>query len=201
MKTTTVLAALLALMIASGHAAPAQQTAIIPGDRRIDWTGHAGVPGGIPARATIHVTLNPGATAAQINQAIQNCPADQVVFLNAGTYTLSAPIDFNGKQRMTLRGAGPGQTILRPGNLGYAITSGQTAWYGSARTITGGNTKGSTSITVDNASGIQAGTVVNMWQDADPSFYWTRSPSYRQDHTGQFAMVKAAGDMPRMWCA
>jgi len=35
-----------------------------------------------------------------------------VVFLNAGTFTLSSGIDFAGKSSVTLRGAGPDQTTL-----------------------------------------------------------------------------------------
>ena len=64
----------------------------IAASRRIDWS-QAGVPGGIPNRSTICATLNPGATAAQINSAIAAC-SNGVVYLNAGTYNLSAGITF-----------------------------------------------------------------------------------------------------------
>src|SRR5436305_7233411 len=74
--------------------------------RAIDWS-QAGVVGGIPNRATVCTTLNPGATAAQINAALAACPTGQVVFLNAGTYNISAGIIFNNKRGVTLRGAGP----------------------------------------------------------------------------------------------
>jgi hypothetical protein len=160
----------------------------IPPERSIDWS-KSGVPGGIPNRTTIFATFNPGATAAQINTAIQNCPSNQVVFLNAGTYNLTAPLTFNRKNHVTLRGAGMGKTIIQRSGSGAVIDSGSTAAFGTIRQILGGNTKGSTSITVDTASGIQPGTILNIFQDADPSFYWTRQSTYRQDHTGQFVMV------------
>src|SRR5438128_6765777 len=84
---------------------------ILDTSRAIDWN-QAGVIGGIPNRTSICATLNPGATAAQINSAIAACPSGQVVFLNAGTYNLSAGIVFDNKSNVTLRGAGPDQTFL-----------------------------------------------------------------------------------------
>src|SRR5262249_59966409 len=84
---------------------------IIAPSRAIDWTT-AGVVGGIPTRTQICSTLSPGATAPDINSAIANCPAGQVVFLNAGTYNLTSGIVFNNKSNVTLRGAGPNQTFL-----------------------------------------------------------------------------------------
>src|SRR5438876_11669928 len=88
-----------------GIAAAADAQTTISSSRRIDWSA-AGVPGGIPSRTTICATLNPDATAAQINGAIAACPGDQVVKLTAGLYNLSAGIVFNNKNNVTLRGAG-----------------------------------------------------------------------------------------------
>lgn len=140
------------------------------------------MPGGIPNRAIICATLSPGADAPQINSAIQSCSANQVVFLNAGTYNITGLITFQNKNSVTLRGAGPGQTILRmTGNTG--ITSGQTPDYLAVEhSITGGNTKGSTSITVDSATGISPGTFVNIYQGDDPDFYWSKWGA--TNHTG-----------------
>src|SRR5438309_8545983 len=84
---------------------------ILNTSRAIDWS-QAGVIGGIPNRTSICATLNPGATAAQINSAIASCPSGQVVFLNAGTYNLSSGIVFDNKSNVTLRGAGANQTFL-----------------------------------------------------------------------------------------
>src|SRR3989442_10135875 len=84
---------------------------ILDTSRAIDWN-QAGVIGGIPNRTSICATLNPGATAAQINSAIASCPSGQVVFLNAGTYNLNTGLMFNGKSNVTLRGAGPDKTFL-----------------------------------------------------------------------------------------
>lgn len=82
---------------------------ILDPSRAIDWS-NAGVTGGIPNRTTICATLNPGATASQINSAISSCPSGQVVKLNAGSYTLSSGLQM--KSNVTLRGAGAASTIL-----------------------------------------------------------------------------------------
>src|SRR5437870_12782730 len=64
---------------------------ILSPSRATDWS-QAGVTGGIPNRTTICATLNPGATAAQINSAIASCPNGQVVQLGAGSFNLASPI-------------------------------------------------------------------------------------------------------------
>src|SRR5688572_5739283 len=99
------------------------------------WQGSVGVSGGIPARSTIYVALNPGATVSQINAALANCPPDQVVFLNAGTYTLSGGI-LLGKDRVTLRGAknaaGVPTTVLNftsiSGGAAIRVEKGSGGW-------------------------------------------------------------------------
>src|SRR6266851_3628268 len=83
---------------------------IIDPSRAVDWS-RAGTS--IPNRTTNCATLSSGATSSQINSAISSCPANQVVFLNPGTYNLSAGITFNGHGNVTLRGAGPTLTILQ----------------------------------------------------------------------------------------
>src|SRR5881296_2837775 len=84
---------------------------ILDPSRAVDWS-QAGIPGGIPNRTTICASLDPGATYTQINTAIAAC-TNGVVYLNAGTYSLSGGITFEGTSNVTLRGAGPDQTILQ----------------------------------------------------------------------------------------
>ena len=149
-KTLLLLSLILLCLSTYSHA----QT-VIDASRRIDWS-NAGVPGGIPNRTTVCAILNPGATAAQINSAIANCPSGQVVFLNAGTYNLSAQLIFNNKSNVTLRGAGADQTKLiftagggcRSGNTAnICLTNAESNWVGgpthTANWI-GGYAKGTT---------------------------------------------------------
>jgi hypothetical protein len=136
--------------------------AIIPADRRINW--EPGVPGGIPNRTTIFATVtqapynanNNGAAdaATAIQNAINACPSNQVVFIPAGVYQLNS--DLAMKQGITLRGAGRNSTILRytgSGNSVIRFASGSYDYDFSRSTshnLTGGYTKGSTNLTMAN---------------------------------------------------
>ena len=90
---------------------------IIPADRRIDWS-NTGIPGGIPNRTIICEIIDSalygnGITDATvvIQTAIDNCPDGQVVYLPPGIYIISDTIHLDDYD--TLRGAGPGITILK----------------------------------------------------------------------------------------
>ena len=151
-------------VVLMGLASYSEAQPILSASRQIDWS-KAGVPGGIPLRTTVCATLNPGATAAQINGAIAACPSGQVVFLNAGTYNLSSGIVFNNKNNVTLRGAGPDRTFLifsagnACGGLGgdLCFMNGDTNSSSDARNVanwTAGYSAGATTITLGaNTSG------------------------------------------------
>jgi PKD repeat protein len=147
----------------------ATESTIIPADRRIDWT-YCGVPGGIPARTTISTTLNPGATASQINAAIAACPSGQVVYLSAGTYNNMGAIHFASKSGVTLRGAGAGQTIINSNVAGggsYCIDSDYWGFSG-ATAISSGYVKGSTSLTMSaTPTNFAVGKLIMIYQDDD----------------------------------
>jgi hypothetical protein len=180
----------LHLLVAPIAAVAQPWSGILSPTRAIDWSA-AGVQGGIPSRTTICATLNPGATAAQINSAIANCPTGQVVFLNAGTYTLNENLLFNNKSGVTLRGAGADLTklvwssntvissscfgpnalvCLRNGEPNYvgAFSGGTANW-------TAGYAKGATVITLSNTTNITAGNMLWLDQlnDADGDGYPT----------------------------
>ena len=149
---------------------------ILSPSRAVDWT-NVGIPGGIPNRTTLCATLNPGATAAQINNAISACPAGQVVFLNAGTYNLAGEIIM--KSNVTLRGAGADQTILKFSGGGNACSlggnedvcfAGSFNWTGgpsNLTTWTSGYAKGTTQITLGSTAGLQPGRLLILDQAND----------------------------------
>lgn len=154
-------------------AAPA--TEIIPADRRIDW--RPGIPGGIPARTTVcaDVKTDFGARGdgvtddtAAIRSAIAACPANQVVYLPAGTYALSAELAVSGKG-VVVRGAGPDQTRL----VSHATTGNVISFVGQRTTtvanILSGADQGSTAIAVDDASSFAIGDFVIVDQRNDPA--------------------------------
>jgi len=167
----------------SNQSAPASATTqaagtpgtVIDPSRSIDWSaGNVGVAGGIPNRSTVCATLNPGATAAQINTAIANCASGGVVFLNAGIYNLSSGISLIGKNNITLRGAGPDQTkLIFGGSSGCIIFNAAICLSGSNFTVadnapsfnwTAGYVKGATQITVNSTAGMSVGSLLVLDQ-------------------------------------
>jgi hypothetical protein len=131
-------------------------------------------------------TLNPGATAAQINAAIATCPSGQVVSLSAGNYALSDD-GIVMKSGVTLRGAGSDKTLLVFATTNYCSNlmaaicfSGSNDWTGAANTQpgganaaawTGGYAQGSTQITLTGvgSTGITAGQYIYLDQANDTS--------------------------------
>jgi hypothetical protein len=127
-------------------------------NRLYPWPEYCGVPGGIPARMTIYTTLGLGGqsptyaqsvTATQIQNAIAACPANQVVYLYPGTYNIGN-WSWGSKSGVTLRGAGPGKTNLRPTGSGSLIGSNYLTMDGTGQAIASGYTKGSMSITLSS---------------------------------------------------
>ena len=122
-----ILIVVIVIHFFSGHLYAQLWSGILDPSRAVNWT-RAGVPGGIPARATICSTLgvpgqpptyNQSVTAAQITNAIAGCPSGEVVFLNTGTYHLTCYdtcIEFmrgsTPVSNVTLRGAGADQTFI-----------------------------------------------------------------------------------------
>ena len=148
---------------------------IIKPARRIDWYGNVGVPGGIPAnRTTVYQNFSPGATAAQINTAIADCPANQVVYLNAGTYTIGT-LNLAKNNDVTLRGAGPGVTIIQTTGGSTAISADEYGFAGAAA-ISSGYTKGSTAITMSSApsANFVVGTCMSLDQDDESGLVFNR---------------------------
>lgn len=148
----------------------------------------AGVEGGIPARETIcaDVTKAPygadttGATSAvaAIQAAIDACPDGQVVSVPAGKYLIDGTLVI--KSAITLRGAGAatelltsGSSAVRIGSLGPWPPPKANADY--RMSISGGATRGSTSISVADTSKMEVGNMVTVSEEDDPDLVWTKS--------------------------
>lgn len=144
---------------------------VLPADRAITW--RPGVPGGVPARATVcaNVVTNYGARgdgAADDSSAIQNainaCPAGQVVFVPAGTYRLNRQLSI--AKGVVLRGAGPTATKLRTYAAWHGIQMGDWPASPSGIDIVGSPGKGSTTLSVSGA-GFAAGDYIVIDQVND----------------------------------
>ena len=137
---------------------------VIPAARRTAWDpgilsdGQLGLPlgaDGIPQRTNVCATLSPG---ADIQAAINACPAGQVVQLNAGTFTVSSTITLT--KGVVLRGAGyqgapTGTTIVKTGGgtvLAIGTGHDSTCYGGTAYGLTQDGAKEATSVSVGAAA-------------------------------------------------
>jgi chitodextrinase len=157
---------------------PAGPNTVIPPQRLATWTKGVtvGVKGGIPTRTTlIDVTAAPynadktGATdsVAAINAAITAASSNSVVYFPAGTYRINSAITVQ-KSNITLRGAGMNSTIIDCRGTGCIVFRGGDGFYNAPQfPITAGLTKGSTQITVSNASTISIGQLLKIVSDND----------------------------------
>jgi hypothetical protein len=76
-------------------------------------TSEAMTASGIPNRTKIYTTLSPNGKddTAQVNTALSNCPAGQVIQLTAGVFHITGNGLAISVSSCTLRGAGPGQLL------------------------------------------------------------------------------------------
>jgi hypothetical protein len=200
--TKTASAAVTVVASGSGGSggAPEADLAFLPADRVTKW--NPGVLGGIPVRTTVCATIDAatfgnGATDATsaIQAAINACPVGQVVQLSTGTFKVST----NGTylrigKGITLRGAGPGLTILQKTDgaepnteavgpspspiliLGPARWAAPPGFAGSTN-LTADGVKGTSSITVASTTGLSVGQIVLLDELSGAS--WQPDPAGR----------------------
>ena len=177
--------ALLLLMVLTSGAVFSE---IIPLDRICDWTPgvNVGVPGGIPHRTVIGSTVDAAAygtgevdASAAIGAAIDACPSGQVVMIPAGTYRLDHRVDRARAGNITIRGAGLGKTILKATSKTQVLLLGTADWPRATAglAITAGATKGSTVLTVADASSITVGKLVRIEQNDLPYVICSTAPT------------------------
>ena len=151
---------------------------IIASDRAINWA-NTGIPGGIPARATICYNDRGGHIRERLVRCHgwHQCCAERVrigqtVKLGAGTFKILGTI--NIPSNVTLRGSGPQSTILNVlGTSGAAISMGgygSTPTAGNSVNINSGATAGSTSIVVSSAANMAVGRYILVTELNDSSF-------------------------------
>ena len=189
-------------------------SAFLSADRATTWNpGMMGVDG-IPVRSTICSKLNPRGgeldDTAQIQAAINRCPAGQIVQLEVGTFTINGGNFLLINKGITLRGAGPGRTTLAKTNgakpfqsdvsanpspliiVGpsrYSTTSDASGVVGSTA-LTADGAKGTHSVTVTSAAGFSPGQIVLL--DETSGAGWQTDPQGR----GQ---IWAAPDWRVVW--
>lgn len=177
---------------------------ILPADRSTMWNPGLMSVGGISNRTTIFTNVNASSygngaqdASAGIQAALEACPAGQVVQLSAGTFTVNNLLLIHSA--ITLRGAGPGVTILQktngarprlsptqpvdPGTYNPdaqpLVIIGASRWPGPDSTrsqnLKADGAKGASSITVQNASALSAGKFVLL--DELSGAFWQPTPT------------------------
>jgi hypothetical protein len=191
------LAVFLILARAGNVVAQEPAAVAIPLDRLTTWA--PGIPGGIPSVTTVFRTIDPDAfgdgqadATEAINGAIQaagdasSASERQVVYLPPGRYRTSRPIDLN-RSHVVLRGAGPGLTHvwLSSKDDVPAVRMG-VFWpeYGPPVDVVGSVPRGARSITLADASGFEAGDVVQIDQLDDPGYVMRGDHVYNKRRPG-----------------
>ena len=156
---------------------------VLTADRRTVWNPGLNAVGGIPNRTTVCATVQAatygnGAQDATtgIENAIAACPAGQVLQLSAGTFTINGGNYILLNKAITLRGAGPGTTILQKTDGAKPATEstgahpspliivGPARWSPTPETfstnLSADAVKGAYSVTVSSPSGFSVGQIV-----------------------------------------
>lgn len=209
-------------------AASSTQAELIPADRLPPGGKFvAGVPGGIPFINDMFcdVTVDiPGSgllaipndgidDSPAIQAALDLCPNGQFVFLPAGTYKIDTTLLME-RDGVVLRGAGMGATILEiEGDPTGIRVDGGVSFRGKKANVTGGHTRGSTTLTFASASDIstvEVGDVLMVYDLAtttdfvtvggrlerrsyrNSSHQWTDSPA----NSGEYYVELSGGGAP-----
>ncbi len=159
---------------------------IIPADRLTKWQPGVTYNGGIPNRTTVCATLSPGTgdDSVAIQKAVDNCPAEQVVLLRAGTFHINTTISVE-KSNITIRGAGPDATILLTKDDISLIFVG-TLWYTwmQQTAFTADAVKGTYSVTLAKDPGLRVGEVVHVDEVVDRTLTWFDPDRQTNDYLG-----------------
>jgi hypothetical protein len=164
--------------------------------------------GGIPSRTTVCATVRPLGSnqddTTNIQNAISSCVPGQVVSLAAGTFTIAEGNYVRINNGVTLRGAGPGVTILQrtggatlgsyvPGsNPSPMIILGPMRYNNSetATVLTADGTQGTNSVQVTSTAGFSVGQIVLI--DEASGAGW-------QPDVEQLGQIWAAPDYRVVW--
>ncbi len=176
---------------------------IIPVDRRMDWK--PGIPGGIPAypvftsaKAQPYGAKGDGKVddTASIQRALDECPEGKGVHLPAGTYRTTKPL--NIASGIVLRGDGPEKTrLINEATSGHAISVCNYDNESGSRVV-GGAVKGSTIVTVGDASRFKVGDLLLVDQRNDPDLVEIEGEGGVCRWAGREGGLRAMGQLVRL---
>ena len=161
----------------------------LPADRVTSWKPGVTYNGGIPNRTTVYKTLQPsgGDDTAAIQSALDNCAANQVVMLGAGTFKISDPGLALMTSNITLRGSGPNSTkLVQSANAQYPVIIIGTRWYQWAQQTAFATdaVKETNSVTLVSNPGLAVGELVHVDETYDSSLIWFNPGQQTNDYLG-----------------
>jgi hypothetical protein len=161
-----------------------------PGTANGSWQGVAGVPGGIDQYSTnytLYVNVKAGTNGviaygdgihddtAALNYFIQNCPNQEYVYMPTGQYLITSPLSRTGAYNydyqshpfsIIVRGDGPTNTVILQNGSGEGIYFQAPSGLTDYPTISSGNTRGSTSLSITNDfPGMKVGQWITVVRD------------------------------------
>jgi hypothetical protein len=151
------------------------------------WNPGLNAVGGIPNRTTVCTTLSPSGVddTAAIQSALNSCPANQVVKLNAGTFKVSGDGLAITRSNVVLRGSGPSATrITRTDALDFPVVIIGNRWasgqFFQSVNLAFDGLQGSSSITLASAPNppLTVGEIVYLDQSTNTNItkWSSRSP-------------------------
>ncbi len=172
-RVRTIVGLVLLVLAPSLASAQGAGATVLTKDRRMDW--RPGIPGGIPGYAAFaNVKSAPyrakgdgkADDTAAIQKALDDCPEGKAVLVPAGTYRLTATLKIS--KGIVLRGEGPAETrLINEATAGHGISLCNFD-NEIVLDVLKGSEKGSTSITVSDASRLRAGDLLLVDQLNDP---------------------------------
>jgi len=168
---------------------PPKLDGLLPAERLTTWDpGVTYGEGGIPNRSTICADVSPDGDddTSRIQAAIDECPAGQVVRLEAGTFDITGE-GLTIRTGITLRGAGSGEPGTGDGgtrllkvdreterNFAVIYVGGNAQQFVSSTDLAEDAQKGSTTVRLEEDPGLEVGehVLVDHVTTDDPAVYW-----------------------------
>jgi hypothetical protein len=151
---------------------------VLPLDRVTRWNPGLASIGGIPARTTVFKTIAPsgGDDTANIQAALDACPPNQVVQLEAGTFSITGQGLVIGRSNVVLRGRGPDKTrLVKPPGTQFPVVIIGRRWYKYTQPtdLVADGVKGRTQVAIAKELGLKKGELVVLDQKTNEALtYW-----------------------------
>jgi hypothetical protein len=146
-------------------------TGLLPPDRRAVWDPGLNPVGGIPVRTQVCATLSPSGLddTAAIQGALDHCPPDHVVQLEAGDFTISGQGLYMTRSGVTLRGRGWKTRLIKKHGSDYPVISVGIHWYHYTEPVklAADAPQGATNVTLARDPGLNVGEIVTVDEKTD----------------------------------